>query len=171
MVFKRLPFGVANAAFLFSYERCSKRLGPKSGLIVYVDDCTYCSSTWKSHLVLLEDMFKALQVGGFTLKPTKMQFGPKQVKYLGQVLSADGIRVGDDCKKNIVDLPTPKRVGGNVTAAEQLCKLRRTLWLSSCRRKGTPTEELNAEIHQVACIANQAQCSVVCPKCCLPQSR
>ena len=32
------------------------------------------------------------------------------------------------------------------------------------------TEELNAEIHQVTCIANQEQCSVVCPTCCLPQS-
>ena len=88
-----------------------------------MDDCTYCSSTWKSHLVLLEDMFNALQVGGFTLKPTKMQFGPKQVKYLGQVLSADGIRVGDDLKKAIVDLPTPKHIAGNVITAEQLYML------------------------------------------------
>ena len=70
--------------------------GPKSGLLVHLHDCMCCSSTWESHLTLIEDIFKALQVAGLILKPTKMQFGPKEVKYLGHILSADGIRVGDD---------------------------------------------------------------------------
>ena len=40
-VFKRLPFGIANAPFLFSriVSLAFAHFGPKSGLLVHVDDC------------------------------------------------------------------------------------------------------------------------------------
>ena len=82
--------------------------GPKSGLLDYMDDCVCCSFTWTGHLQLLENMFKALQAGGLTLKPSKVQFGPRKVKYLGHILTADGIQIGEDRVKAIVYLPTPK---------------------------------------------------------------
>ena len=75
--------------------------------MVYMDDCICCSSTWEGHLQLLENMFKALQAAGLTLKPSNAQIGPRQVKYLGYVLTADGIRSGEDRIKAIIDLPTP----------------------------------------------------------------
>ena len=55
--FKRLPFGIANAPFLFSriMSLAFAHFGPKSGLLVYMDDCI-CSSTWTGHLQLLENM-------------------------------------------------------------------------------------------------------------------
>lgn len=111
-VFKRLPFGIANAPFLFSriMSLAFAHFGPKSGLLVYMDDCICCSATWDSHIQLLENMFKALQAAGLTLKPSKVQFGPKEVKYLGHILTADGIRIGTDRIKAIVDLPTPKNI-------------------------------------------------------------
>ena len=52
-------------------------------------------------------MFEALQAAGLTLKPLKVQFGPQEVKYLGHILTADGIRFGEDRVNAIVDLPTP----------------------------------------------------------------
>ena len=73
-VFKRLPFSIANAPFLFSriiplaFAHC----GSKSGLLVYMDDCICCLSTWTGHLQLLEYMFKALQATGLTLKPSNV---------------------------------------------------------------------------------------------------
>ena len=95
-VFKRLNFGIANAPFLFSriMSLAFAHFCPKSGLLVYMDDCICCSSTWTGQLQLLENMFKALQAAGLTLKPSKVQFGPREVKYLGQILTADGIRIG-----------------------------------------------------------------------------
>ena len=109
-VFKRLPFGIANAPFLFSrvMSLAFAHFGPKSGLLVCMDDCICCSSTWEGHLQLLENMFKALQAAGLTLKPSKVQFGPREDKILGHILTADGIRIGEDRVKAIVDLPTPK---------------------------------------------------------------
>ena len=67
--------------------------GQPSGLLVYMNDVIACSATWEAHLKLLEDMFRALQTAGLTLKPSKIHFGPKEVQYLGHVLSADGIRM------------------------------------------------------------------------------
>ena len=111
-IFKRLPFGIANAPFLFSrmMSLAFAHFGPKSGLLVYMDDLICCSSTWEGHMTLLENTFQALQAAGLTLKPTKVQFGPKEVKYLGHILSSDGIRIGRDRIKAIVDLPAPKNI-------------------------------------------------------------
>ena len=54
-------------------------------------------------------MFCALQIAGLTLKPAKIHFGPKE-QYLGHVLSADGIRMGEDRIKVIIDLKTPTTI-------------------------------------------------------------
>ena len=55
-------------------------------------------------------MFKALQAAGLTLKQSKVLVGPREVKYLGHILTADGIRIGEDRANAIVDLPTPKPI-------------------------------------------------------------
>ena len=67
--------------------------GQGSGFLVYMDDVIACSATWEAHLRLSEDMFRALQAAGLTLKPSKIRFGLKEVRYLGQALSAGGIRI------------------------------------------------------------------------------
>ena len=69
-------------------------------------DVIACSATWEAHLRSLEDMFRALQTAGLTLKPSKIYFGPKEVQYLGHVLSADGIRTSEGRIKAIIDLKT-----------------------------------------------------------------
>ena len=111
-VFKVLPFGIANAPWIFQrvMSLAFANFGQSSGLLVYMDDVIACSATWEAHLKLLEDMFRALQTAGLTLKPAKIHFGPKEVQYLGHVLSADGIRMGEDRIKTIVDLKTPTTI-------------------------------------------------------------
>ena len=84
--------------------------GQPSGLLVYLGDVIACSATWEAHLKILEDMFRALQAVGLTLKPSKIHFGPKEVHYLGHVSSANGIRVGEDRIKAIIDLKTPTTI-------------------------------------------------------------
>ena len=108
-VFKVLPFGIANAPWIFRrvMSLAFANFGQPSGLLVYMDEVIGCSATWEAHLKLLQDMFHALQTAGLTLKPSKIDFGPKEVQYLGHVLSADGIRLGKDRIKAIIDLKTP----------------------------------------------------------------
>ena len=86
------------------------KFGQPSGLLVYMDDVIACSARGEAHLKLLEDMFRALQTVGLTLQPSKIHFGPKEVQYLGHVLSADGIRMGEDQIKAIIDLKTPTTI-------------------------------------------------------------
>ena len=111
-VFKVLPFGIANAPWIFRrvMSLAFANFGQPSGLLVYMDDVIACSATWEAHLKLLEDMFHALQTAGLTLKPSKIHFGPKEVQYLGHVLSADGIRLGKDRIKAIINLKTPTTI-------------------------------------------------------------
>ena len=111
-VFKVLSFGVANAPWIFQrvMSLAFANFGQPSGLLVYMDDVIAYSATWEAHLKLLKDMFRALQTAGLTLKPAKIHFGPKIVQYLGHVLSADGIRMGEDRIKAIIDLKTPTTI-------------------------------------------------------------
>ena len=104
-VFKVLPFGIANAPLIFQrvMSLVFANFGQPSGFLVYMGDVIACSVTWEAHLKLLEDMFRALQTAGLTLKLAKIHFGPKEVQYVGHVLSADGIRMGED--RITVDVP------------------------------------------------------------------
>ena len=52
-------------------------------------------------------MFRALQIAGLTLKPSKIHFGPKEVYYIWHVLSTNGIRNDQGRIKAIVDLKMP----------------------------------------------------------------
>ena len=90
--------------------------GQRSGLLVYMDDVITCSATWEAPLRLLEDMFRALQAAGLALTPSKIHFEPKEVHYLGDVISANGIRMGEDRIKAIIDLKTP-------TTIKELCSV------------------------------------------------
>ena len=111
-VFKVLPLGIANAPWIFQrvMSLAFANFGQPSGLLVYMDDVIMCSATWEAHLRLLENVFRALQTAGLTLKPSKIPFGPKEVQYLRHVLSADGIRMGEDRIKAIIDLKTPTTI-------------------------------------------------------------
>ena len=111
-VFKVLPFGIANAPWIFQrvMSLAFANFGQPSGLLVYMDDVIACSATWEPHLKLLEDMFRALQTAGLTLKSSKIHFGPKKVQYLAHVLSASGIRMGEARIKAIIDFKTPTTI-------------------------------------------------------------
>ena len=70
-VFKVLPFGIANAPWIFQrvMSLAFANFGQPSDLLVYMDDVIACSTRWDAHLNLLQDMFRALQTAGLTLKP------------------------------------------------------------------------------------------------------
>ena len=61
-------------------------LGPEAGILTYMDDILCLNSTFEAHLKSLEQMFSALQAASVTLKPTKLEFGQKDIEYLGHVI-------------------------------------------------------------------------------------
>ena len=79
--FERMPFGVCYAPWLFQHMMSFAfgHVGPESGILTCMDDIVCLNSTFETHLKYLEQMFSALQAAGSTLKPTKLQFGQKEI--------------------------------------------------------------------------------------------
>ncbi|CAM9654888.1 unnamed protein product, partial [Choristocarpus tenellus] len=93
--FQRLPFGVQNAPWIFQrfMSETFSSIGLSSGLLVYLDDIVLASPSWTHHKQLITTVLSMLQDVGITLKPSKAQFGLKQIHYLGHDVSPQGIAV------------------------------------------------------------------------------
>ena len=91
-VFKVLPFGIANAPWVFQrvMSLAFANFDQRSGLLVYMDHVIAGFATWEAHLRLLEDMFRALQAAALTLKPSKTRFGPRKFITLGMCCPLTG---------------------------------------------------------------------------------
>ena len=75
-----------------------------------MDDVLFVGSTFEQHLENLKDVLNALQTAGLKLKPSKCFFAQTSVKYLGFVISSDGLRPNPEKLEAISDYPGPKNV-------------------------------------------------------------
>ena len=90
----RLPFGLCNSPSTFQrlmqqvlgelYMKCST---------VYLDDILIYSDSYEEHLRHLELVFAKLKRYGLKLNTRKCQFFRKKVKYLGHIISEEGVEV------------------------------------------------------------------------------
>ena len=61
-------------------------------IFVYLDDILVASNTVEEHHIHLEEVFKRLQQHGLVLHLEKCVFFASSVEFLGQHVSAEGIR-------------------------------------------------------------------------------
>ena len=108
---ERMPFGLTNAPATFQrlMEHCMGELHLQSCLL-YLDDIVIFSKTYEDHLIRLEAVFQKLQDAGLKLSPTKCNFLQKDIKYLGHMISAQGISVDPEKVKCVKSWPVPKNV-------------------------------------------------------------
>ena len=78
-----------------------------------LDDIVCLNSTFEAHLKSLEQIFSASQAAGLTLKPTKLQFGQKEIEYLGHDISEKNILISADRVKVFLALPEPECIKVN----------------------------------------------------------
>lgn len=71
------------------------------GVEIYLDDIVIHTKTGDEHFVLLEDVFKRIDMHGLAINIKKTHFLCKSIRYLGHVISAEGISP-DPCKLAIV---------------------------------------------------------------------
>ena len=78
--------------------------------IVYLDDMIVFSQDAASHIERLEAVFQKLAKAGLKLKPSKCEFFKKRIKFLGHIVSEEG--VSTDLKKveAVLNLSVPKTV-------------------------------------------------------------
>lgn len=106
--FQTMPFGLVNAPATFQrlMNRVLQGLVPRQCL-VYLDDVIVHSSTVKDHADNLGDVLQALEDAGLTLNPGKCTFLRRKVKFLGHVVSAEGVQTDPEKVKAIREWTRP----------------------------------------------------------------
>ena len=107
----RMPFGLTNAPATFQrlMESCLGELH-LHWCIIYLDDIIIFSRTPEDHIERLEGVFEKLAQAGLKLKLSKCEFFQAELKYLGHIVSKQGIATDPKKIQAIHDWPRPKTV-------------------------------------------------------------
>lgn len=103
-----MPFGLCNAPATF--ERLMETV--LSGLqwqvcLIYLDDVIVYGKTFEEMLHNLELVFEKLRAAGLKLKARKCTLFSKQVKYLGDVISEEGVETDVEKVEAVRKWPEP----------------------------------------------------------------
>ena len=78
--------------------------------MVYIDDIIVYSATPEQYLALLAEVLMRLRAAGLKINPSKTTLVRPEVKYLGHIISAKGMRPNISKVQAIKDLATPTSV-------------------------------------------------------------
>ncbi|GFT96578.1 retrovirus-related Pol polyprotein from transposon 17.6 [Trichonephila clavipes] len=107
--FLRMPFGLSGAAPNLQ-KTLDIILKPVIGrfMIVYMDDVIITSLSFNEHLDHLNPVFTLLRDAGLTLNKDKCHFARDKLKYLGLLISKEGIETDHSKVKAITEMKPPK---------------------------------------------------------------
>ena len=109
--FKVLPFGLSNAPAGFQRLMILVMRGLTwEACLVFFDDIVVMSTTFEQHLERLRAVFGRLQSANLKLKPSKCKLFQLKVKFLGSIVSANGIEPDPDKLKATDEWPVPKNL-------------------------------------------------------------
>ena len=77
---------------------------------LFLDDILIFSENFEDHLERLEAVFSRLKQQGLKLKPSKCEFFKTSVKYLGHVVSENGVQTDPDKINALASWPEPNNV-------------------------------------------------------------
>ncbi len=107
-----MPFGVCNAPSTF--QRLMQRLfGDQQCqyVLLYLDDIVVFSSSVEQHLMRLEVILSRLEQQGLKAKLEKCSFFQKEVRYLGHIISAEGVSTDPSNIQAVSQWRCPETVG------------------------------------------------------------
>ena len=105
--YKRLIFGVNMATEKFQ-QIVWQLIKDCPGAYNLHDDLRVVGANDKEHDENLGRVVRKLQESGLTLNYDKCEIGVGEMTYMGDVLSADGLRLSSERIKAIVDAPAPQ---------------------------------------------------------------
>ena len=103
----RLPMGICSAPEVF-HKTVYQCLEDLDGVCVYMDDIIVWGSTIEQHDERLEKAVKKLVQIGLRLNKDKCYFRQPELLYLGEVVTAQGVKPDPAKVQAIEDMPTPK---------------------------------------------------------------
>ena len=80
--------------------------------LIYIDVIIIYPRNFDEHLHHLEDMFLGLWKADISLKPSKCFFAQDNVKYLGHIVSKDGICPNPENVSAVTEFSVPKNTKG-----------------------------------------------------------
>ena len=106
-----MPFGATNAPATFQrlMDNCLGELNI-NWCVVYLDDIIIFSQDASSHIERLEAVFQKLAKAGLKLMPSKCEFFKKRIKYLGHIVSEEGVSTDPQKVEAVLNWPVPKTV-------------------------------------------------------------
>lgn len=109
--FKVMPFGLTNAPATMT-RLMATVLGHdlEPYVYVYLDDVIITSETFEEHIRLLKCVADRLRRANLTINLAKSKFCQKSIKYLGYILSENGLSTDVAKIKPILDYPAPRTV-------------------------------------------------------------
>ena len=109
--FRVMPFGLTNAPATFQ-RLMDLVLGRVKWLcaLIYLDDIIVYSSSFDDYLHHLDLVLQQIQWSGLTLKIDKCHFCKTHLKYLGHVVSKEGIRPDPDKLNTVREYPVPNKL-------------------------------------------------------------
>ena len=105
--FLRLPFGLCSASEVLQ-KHVYKAFGDIPGVYVIADDMIIATEDDQSHDETLRKVMARAREKGVKFNKNKIQYKVKEVKYMGQILSAEGQRPDEDKIRAIRDMPVPE---------------------------------------------------------------
>ena len=109
--FVRMPYGLKTAPQTFQRTInlvLSSVLGRHTA--AYLDDIVIFSNNMEEHQKHLQETLTLLHQAGLRLNPEKCKIAVKEFKFLGFIVSAEGIRPDPDKVRAIADMEAPKDV-------------------------------------------------------------
>ncbi|GJY06803.1 reverse transcriptase domain-containing protein [Tanacetum coccineum] len=132
--YTKMPFGLKNAGA--TYQRLvdgAFRSQIGKNLEVYVDDMVVKSRTEREMLADIAETFDNLRRINMKLNPKKCSFGVTEGKFLGYMVTSEGIRANPAKTKDIAEMQSPRTWGEMQTLAGKLAALNRFLSRSAER--------------------------------------
>ena len=107
--YNKMAMGLCNAASTFQRVMQSF-LSPVLGRIafVFLDDIIIFSETFEEHVNHLSEVFNLIKASGMKVSPKKCTYAKASIKYLGHVVSKEGISVDPDKVASIREMREPK---------------------------------------------------------------
>ncbi|XP_071912192.1 uncharacterized protein [Coffea arabica] len=129
-----MPFGLKNAGA--TYQRLVNKLFRNQigrNLEVYVDDMLVKSRTQEQFVSDLREIFEILRSSRMRLNPKKCTFGVRSGKFLGYMISKEGVRANPDKIKAIMDMAPPRNIKEVQRLTGRMAALNRFLSKSAVR--------------------------------------
>lgn len=106
--FNRMPQGITNAPSTFQrlMEKCMGDMNLKE-VLVFLDDIIVFSKTLEEHETRLIKVLNRLKEYGLKLSPEKCKFFQTSVRYLGHVVSRNGVETDPEKVKALQTWPVP----------------------------------------------------------------